>query len=47
MLILDSHMTHESEEDQNAHYSVEGRDTTDFKVNDGHVQEDESKQTVS
>ena len=47
LLIQDRHMSHESEDDPNAHYSVQGEDSSGFKVNDGHVQQDESKQTVN
>lgn len=46
-LIGSSNMTHSSTSDPNAHYSVQGMGSDGSKVNDGHVQEDESKQTVS
>lgn len=40
-------MSHRSDSDPNAHYSVQGEDAGGSKVKSGHVQEDESKQTVS
>jgi len=40
-------MSHESEGDTNAHYSVEGENEFGNTVSDGHVMEDESKQTVT
>ncbi|OJD12622.1 hypothetical protein ACJ73_09320 [Blastomyces percursus] len=42
-----SNMSHESDGDPNAHYSVQGEDAGGSKIKGGHVQEDESKQTVS
>ncbi|KAK2802403.1 hypothetical protein FQN50_007401 [Emmonsiellopsis sp. PD_5] len=41
-----TNMSHESDGDPNAHYSVQGEDAGGSKVKGGHVQEDESKQTV-
>ncbi|KAG5305527.1 hypothetical protein I7I50_05962 [Histoplasma capsulatum G186AR] len=40
-----SNMSHRSDSDPNAHYSVQGEDAGGSKVKSGHVQEDESKQT--
>ena len=42
-----TNMSHQSEDDQNAHYSVQGETATGSKVKGGHVPEDASKQTVS
>ena len=47
MLTWSSNMTHESEGDPNAHYTVQGKGAGDSLVKDGHVANDASKQTVS
>lgn len=46
LLTEHSNMTHPSAGDRSMHYSVEAGDDKS-KLNDGHVPEDESKQTVS
>lgn len=38
-----THMPHESENDRNSHYSIQGEDSSGSKIKDGHVQQDESK----
>ena len=42
-----TNMTHQSTDDLNAHYSVQGENAAGNKVKGGHVPEDASKQTVS
>ena len=46
-LILCSPMTHESFGDKKGHYSIQGEKLDGYKVNHGHVQQDEQVQTVS
>ncbi|RMZ82655.1 hypothetical protein DV738_g1631, partial [Chaetothyriales sp. CBS 135597] len=40
-----TNMSHQSDTDQNAHYSVHGENASGKKVKGGHVMEDESRQT--
>jgi len=47
LLTTTSNMSHQSENNTNAHYSVLGETATGVKFKGGHVTEDPSKQTVS
>jgi hypothetical protein len=47
LLIQDGNMPHESKKDRKTHCTIEGKNSRGAKVKGGHVQLDESKQTVS